>query len=141
MATAKDTRSVREAHQGSFGLLANGSSGPWEIAIDESLSGSDRWFAQIEGPVVSFSFEIPSLNVIGKMVDFLSSLMPRNESLSIGKDKKVPIILVKDDEYKDRFFLVVGSMASPMVRFVIAGKDVMNIADALRQVQEDLEED
>jgi len=32
-------------------------------------------------------------------------------------------------------------MDSPIVRFVIAGTDVVKIADALRQVAEDLEEE
>ena len=64
-----------------------------------------------------------------------------NGSLVLSKDKKIPINLVRDDEYDDRFFFVVGPMDSPIVRFVIAGTDVVKIADALRQVAEDLEEE
>jgi hypothetical protein len=132
--------------------LANGSSGPWEIAIDETTSGADRFYAQIEGPSVTFYFEIPSLDIPGKMARFLephqaptkeSSMGPLegSGSLVIGKDKKTPITLVKDDEYDDRFFLLVGPVDSPTVRFVIAGMDVAKIADALRQVQQDLDDD
>jgi hypothetical protein len=152
MATTKNTRPTRQSNTGNFGLLANGSSGPWEIAIDETTSGADRWYAQIEGPSVSFYFEIPSVDVVGKMVRFLDprqaprkevslDSMERNGSLVIGKDKKTPIALVKDDEYEDRFFLVVGPMDSPLVRFVIAGTDVAKIADALRQVKQDLDDE
>ena len=152
MATAKNSRATRQSNNESFGLLANGSSGPWEIAIDETTSGADRWCAQIEGPSVTFYFEIPSVDIVGKMVRFLeprqvptkeSSMgsMERHGSLVIGKDQKTPITLVKDDEYEDRFFLVVGPMDNPIVRFVIAGMDVVKIADALRQVQQDLDDE
>jgi len=151
MATTKNTGASHQNNHGSYGLLANGSSGPWEIAIDETTSGPDRWFAQIEGSAVSFCFEIPSLEIVGKMLQFLESRsttkkqpsngsIGRNGLLVIGKDKKIPVALVKDDEYEDRFFLVVGPMDSPLVRFVLAGKDVVNIADALRQVKEDLDD-
>jgi hypothetical protein len=152
MATTKNTRTARRSNVASFGLLANGSSGPWEIAIDETTSGPDRFYAQIEGPSATFYFEIPSVDIVGKMVRFLEphQVPTRRSSISslggsgwlvIGKDKKTPITLVKDDEYEDRFFLLVGPMDSPIVRFVIAGTDVVKIADALRQIEQDLDDD
>jgi len=55
----------------------------------------------------------------------------------IGKED---VSLLRDDEYDDRFFLLVGPADRPTVRFVIAGTDLTNIADALRQVQADLDE-
>src|SRR4051794_17308843 len=87
-----------------FGLLANGSSGEWEVAIDEATSGVERWYAQIEGPAVSFYFEIPSVDIVGEMLRFLqrgsvaAKCSPngsdeRNNSLVVGKDKKTPITL------------------------------------------------
>ena len=71
MTTTRNTRTSRRRNNASFGLLANGSSGPWDIAIDEATSGPNRWCAQIEGPSVTFSFEIPSIDIVGKMVRFL----------------------------------------------------------------------
>jgi hypothetical protein len=133
-----------------FGLLANGACAPWEIAIDEAISGPDRWWLQMESPAASFYFEIPSLNIVTRMARFLESRLAaanqspngsahRNGSLVLGKDKKSPVILIKDDEYADRFFLVIGPKEHPVVRFILAGMDVEKIAGALRQVQEDLE--
>ena len=49
--------------------------------------------------------------------------------LVLGKDKKTPITLVRDDEYEDRFFFVVGPKASPLVRFVMAGADIVQIVE------------
>jgi len=149
MPTSKRAHSTARRITGSFGLLANGSSGKWELAIDESTSGADRWFLQIEGPVVAFYFEIPSVEIIAKMRQLLEHLpgatkpspsgaSRRTDSLVISKDKTTPVTLVKDDEYPDRFFLVVGFMDRPIVRFVLAGMDAADIAAALRQVQEDV---
>lgn len=152
MATTKNTRPTHQGKNESFGLLAIGSSEPWEIAIDEALSGPDRWYAQIEGPTVTFYFEIPSLEIVSKMARFLEPRLTATkkasngsakptDSLVLGKDKKTTISLVKDNEYDNRFFLVVGSMGNPIVRFVIAGADVMKIREALRQVEEDLHDE
>jgi hypothetical protein len=142
MAAPRNTRINRPSKDEGFGLLANGSSGPWEIAIDEYTSGEERWCAQIEGPSVTFYFEIPSLDIVGKMARFLkpsTGSAQRNGSLVIGKDQCTPVTLVRDDEYDDRFFLVVGPTENPIVHFVIAGTDVVKIADALRQVKDDLD--
>jgi len=152
MATAKNAKLVPGGGKEQFGLLANGSSGEWEIAIDESTSGAERWYAQIDGPAVVFYFEIPSVDIVGKLLRFLTprpeatKLSPTNSeerdgSLVLGKDKKSPITLLKDDEYPERFFLVVGPADSPIVRFTIAGRNVRKLTDALRQVQEDLEDE
>ena len=151
MATTRNNRSTNQSTKQSFGLLANGSSGTWDVAVDESTSGPNRWFAQIEGSSISFYFEIPSVDIVGKMLRFIeprsaASKAPANGraekscSLVIGKDKKSPVTLVRDDEYDDRFFLVVGPMDSPTVRFTIAGADAVRIADALRQITEDLDD-
>jgi hypothetical protein len=149
MATSKNARQTQGRDDRSFGLLANGSCGRWEVAIDETTTGADRWFAQIEGPLVSFYFEVPSVDIVGKMLQLLESppagkkqppirVGERNGSLVLNKDKKTPVTLVKDDEYADRFFLVVGLPDNPIVRFVLAETDTMQLTEALRQVKEDL---
>jgi hypothetical protein len=152
MATSKNARPPQGRGDETFGLLANGSSGQWEVAIDETTTGANRWFAQLEGPAMSFYFEIPSVDIVAQMLQFLESSPAAKEQLPtragegkgalvLSKDKKTPVTLVKDDEYGDRFFLVVGLMESPVVRFILAGTDAIQIADALKQVKEDLEED
>ena len=99
-------------------------------------------YAQIDGPAVAFYFEIPSVDIVGKMVRFLeprsaTTNEPPNGLLVIGKDKRTPI---KDDEYNDRFFLIIGPMDNPIVRFAIAGTDVIDIAEALKDVKKDLDD-
>lgn len=145
MAIPKTPSNLSPGNPESLGLLANGSSGPWDIDIDGSLSGPERWFAAIEGPAVSILFEIPSLGIVDQVLRFLERPpgMEKgavNDSLVIGNDKNPLVTLVKDDEYEDRFFLVVGPMAGTTVRFALTGPDAGKIVEALRQVKEDLED-
>jgi hypothetical protein len=140
MVTTKNNRVNHRTRTGGLGLLANGSAGSWEIAIDETTSGPDRWYAQIEGPTASFSFELPSLDIVEKMVRFLEASGKASASLTLSKDKKTPVALVKDDEYADRYFLVVGPIDDPVARFTLAGSDVVSLGKALQDVKEELTE-
>src|SRR5215831_16414456 len=95
-----------------LGLLANGSSGRWEVSIDETISGTERWFAQIEGPSFWLYFEIPSPEIISRVNEFLARPVTKSEETAckfdLGEAQRAPVALIRDDEYKDRCFLVVG---------------------------------
>lgn len=144
-------RGQPENENESLGLMANGSSGGWEVAVDETLKGPERWFVQLEGPSISFSFEISSPGMICRALDFFGGRStpqgPRarfsaeNDSLLLGKHRQTSVILIRDDEYKDRYFLVVGQEADVVVRFAISGQDVKDIMEALRQTAEDFEDE
>jgi hypothetical protein len=125
-----------------LGLLANGSSGRWEVLVDETISGTHRWFVQIEGPSLWLYFEVPSPDLISKVIQFLAPLQANREEteckLDLGEAHGTPVALVRDDECKDRCFLVVGPDDSPIVRFALAGEDWHNLVQALRQVEQDL---
>jgi hypothetical protein len=144
MSDLKRTNAVTDRENGNFGMLANGSSGQWEIAIDETTTGKDRWFAQLEGPSAYLNFEISSPHIAEGIIDYLSDANSQSEShngaLLIGGDKRVPVSLVRDDEFADRVFLVVGPDSAPIVRFTISGTDIHDLVEAFRQVKEDLED-
>jgi hypothetical protein len=141
MATFETTPTTKRPGTDDLSLLANGSSGRWDVAVDETTSGPDRWFLQIEGPAASLYFEIPSVDVVSRMLTLLS---PHPEDgagpLSVGTDEGTPVTLVRDDEYSDRFFLIVGPADRPIARFVIAGTDAAEIAEALRQARADIDD-
>ena len=122
------------------GLIANGSSGSWEVAIDETTSGATRWFAQFEGPTAVFYFEIASPDVVAEILRFIEASEAKGKDLVIGTDQRMPVTLVKDDEYADRFFLIAGPSVSPTVRYTLTGSDIADIASAIRQAQQDLDE-
>jgi hypothetical protein len=128
------------------GVLALGTSGQWEIEIDETTSGKDRWFVQLEGPSIYFYFEIPSLRILDDVIAYLGNKTARDKSkldkngrLLIGGDKRTPVFLARDDEYADRVFLVVGSNPNHMLHYTISGTDIEEIAAAFRQAKEDID--
>jgi hypothetical protein len=150
MSTQRKPLTRRESDHDNLGLLANGSSGAWDVAVDETTSGPDRWFVQLEGPAIYCSFEIPSPWTVSEALQFLrgrtagerlhAGASEKNCSLVIGKHAKTPVVLVRDDEYRDRCFLVIGPDTA-LARLSIAGKDLKDLTDALQQAAEDIEED
>jgi hypothetical protein len=70
MFSQKKLRENQEVHD-NLGLMANGSSGDWEVAVDETTSGPSRWFLQIEGPTSFCSFEISSPKAVREVLLFL----------------------------------------------------------------------
>src|SRR5688572_17469626 len=60
MDSANRTSANPEQDSAAVGLLAYGSAGAWEVSIDESTTGEEKWFAQVEGPSVYLYFAIPS---------------------------------------------------------------------------------
>lgn len=148
MSVSKAARARSTGKSESVGLVANGSSGLWEIAIDQSLSGPDRWFAQIEGPSVYVYFEIASLQIVERATRFLTrgkagrnaAHNSHNGRLALGSDKSTQVNLLKDDEFCDRYFLVIEPRSGLRIRFTVAGDDLTHLIDALRKAQEDLNE-
>ena len=146
---SKQGRPRPTIRKASVGLLAIGSSGPWEIAIDQTTSGPERWFAQIDGPSVYLNFEIPSLEIIDQVIEFLmcssgdteknAAPVARAGTLALGTGKSTRIKLVRDDEFRDRYFLVIEPKDGAVVRFTVADNDLAHVIDALRQVKQDIE--
>jgi len=149
MSTQRTSGAYRESDDDSLGLMANGSSGQWEVSVDETTSGPDRWFLQIEGPTCYFSIEIPTPAMVQKVFEFLgehnasgnlvSSVTETPTSLTIGNSKGSPVILTKDDEYTDRYFLLFGQKDAH-ARFTIADQDLKAITEALRQAIDDIDD-
>lgn len=129
-------------------LLANGASGGWEIAIDERMDGSARYYAQLEGPQTFFYFEVLSLQTIEAAAHFLQhgNALPeapkgeRSASLRLGSFGRAPVNLTWDEEYADRCFLIVGPSATASLRLSFGGEEVGHLTEALRQVVADLHE-
>lgn len=137
-------------HKESLGLSAIGSSGGWEVAIDEETSGTtQKWFAQIEGRSVYLYFAVESPSVIDRMLDFVTkqstdknglhgSTAQRVAEIALGISKDEPVLLIRDDEFSDRFFLVAQTKKKLVIRVTIGGKDLNSLVKALRQAKEDL---
>src|SRR5882724_10702751 len=106
MTLHRNTLRQNENGNDSQGLSAIGSAGGWEVAIDKTTSGTQRWFAQIEGPSVYLYFEIAAPDVIDEILDFLTERRKArngsrgisrrtNGELLIGKSKDEPVTIVR----------------------------------------------
>ena len=119
-------------------LVANGSAGPWAVEIDETTSGEQRWLIQIEGAVCDLSFEVPSPAVVDTVLGFFEQ--QTLEEVAVGFSGSCAVKLLRDGEYPDRCFFVIGASTSPVVRIPLAGTDLSLLAEAFCQVRQDLAE-
>jgi hypothetical protein len=123
-----------------LGLLANGASGRWDVALDESLEG-EEWSLEIDGPQVYLVFQLEDLTIPRQALDFLQ-LEPRGgkggAELVLGKFGPASVSLLRDNEGPPRYFLVVGPRASSTLRLSLTGEDIQMFGEALRQVVADL---
>jgi len=140
---------------GSLDLVASGASGKWSVLIEETHTGPTKWFIQIEGPSIYFSFELLSINILDEVLLVLerpaSAVLPvrppgsqpkaANGRVLLGMNNRTRITLLRDDEYIDRCFLVTGSDSSPTVRYSISGTEFLKFIDALRQATEELKKE
>ena len=133
-----------------IGLVANGSSGPWDIAIDEAIAQATRWFAQVEGPGVYLYFEIPSLKIVDRIIKFIKRQVDANKrlpsgpvagngSLRLGYFGRTPVALLWDEEDKNRCFFTIGTAIKPTLRITLSAGDLDDLVKALGQVRDDLE--
>lgn len=128
-----------------LGLLANGSSGDWDVAVDESFNG-EEWSLEIDGPQTYLVFQLQDLQVIRSALDLLQSRpLPaekrgshersENESgLALGRFGSASVSLLWDNEDFPRCFIVVDSKDRSTLRLSLEGEDLQKFIESLRQV-------
>lgn len=128
----------------SVGLVAIGRAGDWEVSVDETTSGADKWFAQIEGPSVYLYFEIASPGVIEEVLRFLDSpeapSIDKRGDIEVGTFNETSVTLLRDDEFADRYFFCIGGIGKATVRISVLGDNLKALSTAVRQVRDELEE-
>src|SRR3954447_14354782 len=91
-----------------LGLLAYGTSGSWDVSVDESLDGN-RWFLEIEGPQTYLTFRLRDLEVIPQALHLLHSChgpnLAQESTLELGQFGSSTVTLVRDNEDFPRCFL------------------------------------
>jgi hypothetical protein len=123
---------------GSYGLLANGTSRRWDVAIDEALDREGEWAAELEGPNVYLVLRLRDLQVITEAIRFLEESPEEGGTLSLGKFGASAASLEWDNEPPLRCFLAIGPKAKSTLRLCLDGEDVRMLREALRQVAADL---
>jgi hypothetical protein len=134
--------------QKSFGLVANGSAGAWRVDIDETLSGTQRWFAQIEGPTCYLYFEIDHPQAVVKIARFLSNNVheengshAQNRELKVGNAGGHTVEFLWDRDPADRCFILLRGENEFCVRTTLLRDDLQSLQKAVEQVCEALRED
>lgn len=135
----------------SVGLVANGSSKSWDVAVDHTTTAPERWFIQLESRSLYLYFEIEHPRVIDRALSFVerrlqcskdvkepSKCVGSNEELTLGNLDGLPIALLGDGEYSDRCFIMIGKSPQSCCRFSIIGDDLRQLLTALRQVSDEL---
>lgn len=128
-----------------YGLLAFGSSGDWELAVDELRGERPGWCLQIDSSVVSLRCRITTLTAFAALKRLLDS--PRshkenqNTAVQVGVYNDQPVVVQLDDEFADRCFIVAGDSADARLEVTLAGANYVALREACSQVVEDLELD
>lgn len=131
----------------SWGLLANGSSGRWDIAVDESRDGRE-WSMELIGPNIYLVFALRDLTVVSEAVSYLRdgtgpnrpSGSAEEDGLLLSRFGAVSVSLIWDNEDFLRCLIVVKtSDQSTLLHLGLEAADIQMFGDALSQVAEDLQ--
>jgi hypothetical protein len=131
-----------------FGLVACGSSGRWDVSVDAARD-RDEWWMEIDGPDTYLVFQLRDLGAVAEAAAYLRTepeLVPggrakvNEERLALGRFGSASVSLVWDDEDFLRCFLVVGPNARSTFRVSLAAEDIHALVDALGQAAKDLDD-
>jgi hypothetical protein len=132
----------------SFGLVATGTSGRWEVAIDEAID-RDEWYIEIEGPHTYLTFQLRDLQAVPDAWRFLHSRLeraeqhsprgnPGDDKLTLGQFGSTLVSLLWDNEDFPRCFVVVLPEEGSALRVTLEAEDIRKLIEALQQVVTDL---
>ena len=132
---------MRRDLQRRYGAIAVGSTPDFDVEIDEALDESNDIEMTINTRGWSFRFALGAREDARRMFLFLREHTGRlvfSETV-VGSFHGAPVLLVKDNEFGDRFWLRALCGGDQMVEFVLSGDHLSEFVDALRQAVEDLE--
>ena len=131
--------------QSAFALVANGSAGSWDVALDEALSGPQRWFFQVDGPACYLYVQIKHPRVIENVLEFLAGGSRDGAKPSAGDNELAvsdsggnSVRFLRDDESGGHCIILVTGKNEFCTRITLAREDVEAMRAALRQVRDEL---
>jgi len=123
----------------SFGLAGVGRSGNISIDLDEPTNDDGPWRLQISGKGWEFVFDVAGPTVAHEATVFVREHSNREifAEHRLGTFQTADVILVKDSELPDRFWLRIRGTGQ-MVEATIWDEDAPALLEALEQVVSDL---
>ena len=135
----------------SYGLVANGCGGPWNVDLDETLTGEHKWFLQIDGPPLYLNAQVTDPAVVDHILHFFDvhsahahnddlNRSPNNGEFKVNCADQSAVSLLWDGDSNDRCIVSINAGADLHAQLFINRGDVDDLVTALRQVREDLVE-
>ncbi len=153
----KTKRAIKEPRKKrtTFGLVANGSLDGWDVAVDETVDGPQRWYVQIESAACYLYFRVSHPNVIENTLVFLrghlcldrchdnkrSSRRVQPRELELSDLDGMSVSLLWDDEADGRCVILIRGKGAFVSRTTIETSDLAKLAGSLEQVRDQLQED
>jgi hypothetical protein len=118
-------------------LTAMGVAGEWQVELLRAESDENAWRLCAEGRLVNLSIEISGPTVVGELSRFFRGTEGRREhsEMAVGRCGGGGVVLVKDDEFGDRYFVRVGEGALVLT---LAGEILADVRRAFGQVAAEL---
>jgi hypothetical protein len=122
-----------------YGAAAVGSAGCFDVEIDEAHDDPNEVQMSVTARSWSFRFRLSARADVSRMLSFLrertGSLV--FSELIVGSFHGASVLLVKDREFADRFWLRAHGDGQ-MAEFVLAADDLAQFTDAIAQAVQDL---
>lgn len=150
--TARQSQNHSLNHESAtVGLAANGCAGSWTIDLDESTSGAEKWFLQIEGPALYLYFQVSGATAIHNILAFFEVASSQNSDelaisgrcseLEIGRFGASPVLLISDFTSSPSITVCIAGGEGSTARLSIPKSEWSDVVDALRQIRDSLSED
>ena len=122
-----------------WGLAALGRHGSIEIDLDEPITGDRPWRLQIGGKDWQFAFDVAGAKTARDLSAFVKVHAGRNVFAEhhIGSFQAADVVLVKDSELADRFWLRIRGEGQ-MAEITIQAEDAVALGKALEDLVSDL---
>jgi hypothetical protein len=122
-----------------YGVAATGTAGRFVIEILEIADGTAASLMSIEAGAWSLCFALDDDGNTAQILSFLREHTGRVRfsELVIGSFFDAPMVLIKDSEFPDRFWLRAFADGH-LLEFVLAADTLTEFTDALAQVVHDL---
>lgn len=135
------------------GLIANGSAGSWDVNVDQTVSGVEKWFLQLDGPSFGLYLLIPGPPIVETVLTFLarhraapthvsgSQAVQQNVEIDIGSFAGSSVRFLWDEEGEGRLVILISGTETCRCRLTATPSDVRDLTEAFRQARDELADD
>lgn len=124
--------SIRKSNR-EWGLAASSQVASFSLDVDQAAE-QDLWRATLQTPRLSIVILLEDQRALIAAADLLQSAAGSGQQSKLGTWNHHPVSLIRDDEFLDRAFLLIGRPNTTPLRFTLQGADL----DAIRKLLADV---